>query len=368
MAKILVTRPAANDPGGVTVLYDNIAEHFADNGIDIEFLEIGSTRGRFLHPFSDQLAFRKKIKDHRFDLILINPSLGSRSFFRDGLLAWQAKARGLPLLVFIHGWSDNFAREVERRWMRFFAHTFGRADAFIVLASDFEEKLRKWGVRVPIYRGTTAVSDSLIADIDIEEKLKSLQNIDEFQLLFLARLERAKGVIETIDACALLLERGRHVNLVVAGDGPEAAEIKSYANDKLGDHVQFPGYVRDKAKSSAFAVAHIYVMPSYGEGLPISLLEAMSFGLPVVTRPVGGVKDMFVNGQHGFMTESKNPAEIAALIEKLLDDPQLLQNISRNVHKYAMDRFIGSAVAANFAKIMIEVSHAAGDSNAEPNG
>lgn len=366
MVKLLVTRPAASDPGGVTVLFDNITEHFTDTGIDIEFLEIGSTRGRFLHPLSDQLAFRQRIRTHKYDLILINPSLGSRSFFRDGLLAWQAKARRLPLLVFFHGWSDNFASEVERRWMRFFARTYGRADAFIVLASDFEEKLRQWGVKVPIYRGTTAVNDSLIADFDIEKRLERSQGIDEFRLLFLARLERAKGVIETIDACALLLARGRKIRLVVAGDGPEAAEIKSYAIDKLGNHVQFPGYVREKAKSSAFTDAHIYVMPSYGEGLPISLLEAMCFGLPVVTRPVGGVKDMFVNGEHGFMTESKDPAEIAALIDKLLSDPQLMQNISRNVHEYAMERFVGSAVAARYAEILIEVSNAGRGSGSEP--
>ncbi|MGI9204626.1 MAG: glycosyltransferase family 4 protein [Woeseiaceae bacterium] len=352
MARVLITGPAATDPGGVAVYLESVTKHFHANNIEFDFLEIGSTRGRFLHPLADQLAFRDKIKKNQYDLVHINPSLLSRSFFRDGLLALQAKSRGLPVLVFMHGWSGEFEKQVERRWLRFFNATFGKADGFIVLASDFANKLKQWGIRAPIYRETTAVSDELIATFDLESKLANSNVGNQCRVLFLARLEPDKGVYETIDACALLKERQINILLTVAGDGPEAEQMRSYAESKLGTHVQFPGYVRGDSKVEAFSNAHVYAMPTaYAEGLPISLLEAMAFGLPVITRPVGGLKDVFIDGEHGFISESRDPAVIAAQLEQLVRDQALWRQISRNVHSFAKTHFVGSAVASELAEI-----------------
>ena len=146
------------------------------------------------------------------------------------------------------------------------------------------------------------------------------------------------------------------LNLLIAGDGTEAENIRAYAQAKLADRTQFLGYVRGTAKATVFSSADIYVMPtSYGEGLPVSLLEAMTFGLPVITRPVGGLKDIFIDGQHGFITESTDPEVIAGLIEKLLADPPLWRSICRQTHQFACENFLGSMVAANAAAIFRQV-------------
>lgn len=355
MLRVLVTGPDESDPGGVAVYLGSVAKHFTRNGVDHDLLEIGSTKGRFLHPLADQLAFRRSMRQNSYDLVHINPSLHYKSFFRDGLLARQAKSQGLPLVVFFHGWSDDFADQVEDRWLGFFRATYGRADAFIVLASDFKAKLRKWGIKAPIYRETTAVSDELIADFDIESKLTNADVSKDCQVLFLARLEIEKGVMQTIDAVALLAERGIDVQLVVAGDGPNAAEFRRHADKMLGDRARFTGYVREASKVKEFNDAHLYVLPTaHGEGLPVSVLEAMAFGLPVVTRPVGGLKDLFVDGEHGIMTESQDPADVAGAIESLISDPESWRKLSRNVHSFAKDRFVGSAVATKLTGIYKE--------------
>ncbi len=355
MLRALVTGPDRHDQGGVAVYLGSVTKHFTGNGVEHDLLEIGSTKGRFLHPLADQLAFRRRIRRSAYDLVHINPSMHYKSFFRDGLLARQATSRGLPLVVFFHGWSDGFAEQVEERWLGFFKRTYGKADAFIVLASDFEAKLRKWGVTAPIYRETTAVSDDLIADFDLESKLANADVTQDCQILFLARLEIEKGVLQTIDAVSVLAKRGRNVQLVVAGDGPNAAEFRSYANKTLGDRVRFAGYVRGASKVKEFNNAHIYVLPtSHGEGLPVSVLEAMAFGLPVVTRPVGGLKDLFVEGKHGLMTETQDPADVANAIENLIKDRTSWQRLSRNVHSFAKNRFVASAIATKLAGIYRE--------------
>lgn len=356
LLKVLITGPAVSDLGGVSAFFASVSPHLSTAN-QIEYLEIGSTRGRFLHPLTDQIAFRRLIKSTQFDLIQINPSMLKKSFFRDGLLALQAKSRGIPLLVFFHGWSYEFAQIVEQRWMRFFNSTFGRADGFIVLDPGVEEILVRWGIKSPIFRETTAINEELVSGFDLEKKLLAPRQAGtSFRLLFLARLEPDKGLYETVDACTLLLDKGHPISLTIAGDGSEAQKIQGYAKEKLGQNVSFPGYVRGAEKAALFKEAHAFVMPSYREGLPISVLEAMAFGLPIVTRPVGGLKELLVDGKHGFISESKDPEVIAAVIEKLINQPQLANDISRNVHDLAMRKLTASAVAERFSRIYREIS------------
>lgn len=356
--KVLVTGPAVDDLGGVSAFFANVSKHLERNNNQIEYLEIGSTKGRILHPVSDQFAFRRQVRAAQFDLVQINPTLLQKSFVRDGLLASQAKYRRLPLLAFFHGWSYEFAQKVERYWMRFFSATVGQADGFIVLDPGVKEILVRWGVKTPIFLETTAISEDLICDFDLEKKLiRQRRSREPYRLLFLARLEPDKGIYETIDACAFLLAKGHQIKLVVAGDGSEAEQIQNYARCKIGGNVSFPGYVRGAEKTAVFEEANAFVMPSYREGLPISVLEAMAFGLPIITRPVGGLKELLVDGKHGFVSESKDPAVIATMIEKLIDQPLLAEDLSRNVHELAMRTFTAPAVAARFSRIFREISN-----------
>ena len=160
----------------------------------------------------------------------------------------------------------------------------------------------------PIYRGSTAFDNNLLSDFDLKTKLERLTIVRETKILFLARLERAKGVFETVDAVKILSDKGLPVSLSIAGDGSVKQEIEGYAAGlALPDNViSFSGYVRDKEKVSAFKEHDIYCFPiTYGEGLPNSMLEAMAFGMPLITRPPGGIYDMFESGKMGYITESK---------------------------------------------------------------
>lgn len=98
--------------------------------------------------------------------------------------------------------------------------------------------------------------------------------------------------------------------------------------------------------------SHIYILPTYhGEGMPHSLLEAMGFGLPVITRPVGGVIDFFEHGKMGYITESKDPAVLAELIENLIEDAELRREMAIYNFKYAQQRFLSSEVVKRLERI-----------------
>ena len=311
-----------------------------------------------LHPLIDQIRFRYTVNKMHPALIHLNPSLGFKSFIRDGLFALQAKQLGYPLLIFWHGWAKDFETVVEKNLLGFFTRTFAKADSFIVLASEFEQKLREWGVTVPIHRGTTNVDESLLAGVDVQAKWTDSARLSQIKILFLARLERAKGVFETVEAIKSLMNKKFPVYLTIAGDGRIRKELEEYTRslNLTPQDVRFTGDIRGADKIRAFSEHHIYCFPtSYGEGLPTSVLEAMAFGMPVVTTSVGGLKDIFKNGKMGFFTKSTAPEHIAQQLEKLINNPKLMKQISEYNYQYAQQHFMSSKVAERIADIYSQV-------------
>ncbi len=351
--KILLTVPELKDQGGVASYYNAILPYISSGKVSL--LEIGGSRnmGGFLHPVVDQLRFRLVVKRKKPILVHLNPSLGFKSFVRDGLFVWQVKRFGYPCLVFWHGWNKSFESIVERKYLAFFRKTFGQVDAFIVLASEFERKLRDWGVTAPIYRETTCVDEKLLDDVDIAAKWENFPH-SRIKVLFLARLERAKGVFETVQAIKLLIDEKIPVSLTIAGDGDIRKELETYARSLAltPQQINFTGDIRGQKKASVFAAHHMYCFPTfYGEGLPTSVLEAMAFGMPVVTCPVGGLADMFEDEKMGVLVHGKSPEEIAAALEKLISDPDKMTEIGRYNAAYAQKNFLASVVAKRLMNI-----------------
>jgi glycosyltransferase involved in cell wall biosynthesis len=142
-------------------------------------------------------------------------------------------------------------------------------------------------------------------------------------VLFLARLEAAKGVFDLLEALAAVRAAVPDVRLMCAGDGDRAA-VASYA-ERLGiaDIVKFTGWVGPSAKRALLESAAVFALPSYDEAVPIGLLEAMAAGVPAVVSPVGGVPEMVVDGVSGFFAAPGDTATLQRLLRKLLLDRAL---------------------------------------------
>ena len=189
----MITLPSAQAKGGVAQFYNALLPYLPES---IETVEIGCTNraGGLFYPLADQFRFRWAVQKERPVLIHINPSLDFKCFVRDGLFAWQAQRMNKPFLVFWHGWDKNFEPVLEEKYLGLFRKTFGQANGHIVLASEFERKLKDWGVTAPVYRETTCVDDSLLLNFDVYRKWDTAKPLSLVKILFLARLERAKGV------------------------------------------------------------------------------------------------------------------------------------------------------------------------------
>ncbi|HEA65394.1 MAG TPA: glycosyltransferase family 1 protein [Desulfobacterales bacterium] len=347
--KIIITLRESGHLGGVVSFYKSIVPYLNnDKNKSFIFFHIGKKINRKIpfHVIMDQFRFQKKLRQLNPDIVHVNPSLNLKSFLRDGLFIYWAKRKNLPVLVFWHGWGKKFEKKIDTNlfFYWFFKKTFLRADKTIVLASDFKKKLISWGVKSDIILGTTVIDESLLEGFDINKKIQKINKSKKINILFLSRIEKEKGIFETISAFKMLLDKNYNIKLNIVGDGTALESVKRYSKAiKIPENkLSFLGYVKGYKKKEVFINNHIYCFPTYCEGMPISVLEAMSFGMPVITRAVGGLKDFFQDKQMGFSTTSKNPYVFAKLVEKLIINKSLISDIGLYNHRFAEKHFAAS--------------------------
>ena len=365
--RVLITGPALRDEGGVANYYNAVLGHLASDGrYEVEYFELGSTKGNMgpLHPLADQAGFHRMLGRFRPDLVHVNPSLTLKSFFRDGLIIVQARRRRIPVVVFFRGWDRATEVRLDHQFGWLFRRTYGRANGFIVLASRFRDKLVEWGVHVPVFLETTTVPDAVMTSFDIGERVERLRSDRRLKILFLARLEPAKGVLETLEAVEKLLHRGIDVSLTIAGNGPALEDLQRFldAHGGLGASVELAGYVRGEAKRALFLRHHVYCFPSeYWEGMPNSVLEAMALAMPIVTCPVGGLADFFEDGRMGHLVPSRDASLVADRLARLAGDRETAMAMAVYNHEYATKRFMARDVARRLGEIYLSVARRGGE-------
>lgn len=357
--KILIVHPEFNDPGGVSNYFKILNNKFGFTLVHFitgkRVLE-NNYFGGLSRIIRDYIRFIQLLNKEQYDLVHINPSLNFKGLVRDGLFIILAKYFRRRVLVFFHGWEKVCERNIRGVWLWLFLSIYRKVDAFIVLSLEFKERLTRWGVSAAIYTETTAVDDDLLKDLDIGRIVEKRISDSVPRILFLSRIIREKGIYTMIDAYSLLKIKFPRCELMIAGDGTELQAAREYVRNNGILDVDFTGYIKSDAKRDAFLSAYVYCFPTYyEEGMPISLLEAMAFGLPVVTRPVGGVADFFENGIHGYSTTSKDATVFADFIEKLFLDKELYKKISLYNYTYAQKRFLASKVARRLEKIYEEI-------------
>jgi colanic acid/amylovoran biosynthesis glycosyltransferase len=141
------------------------------------------------------------------------------------------------------------------------------------------------------------------------------------RILSVGRLVPEKGQSQLVAAVALLARRGVDVRVELIGDGPARAEIQQAALDAgVADRIGLLGELPPSEVAARLAEADAFCLPSFGEGIPISIMEAMAVGVPVVCTAVGGVTELALDGQTGVVVPPGRPDLLAAGIERLLSD------------------------------------------------
>ena len=350
--RILFLVPGQEAKGGVSNYYRTIQSHFV---LNIIYFQRGARNwpnrknaiSEAARTLSDWIWFLFKLIFENYKLVQTSTSLGKFSVIRDSVFLYISRLLGKKTVVFYHGWNYEYKKELEANNFGFFKKTFLKADTSIVLSSEFGKELLAWGYKNPIYTETTVVEESLVADISG----LVCRNSEKITFLFLSRVEKAKGIYEALDGYALLKKKYQNSKLIVAGDGFELENAKLYVKKNNIVNVDFRGFITGKAKQSALLESDILIFPSYSEGMPISVLEAMAFGLTILATKVGGLRDILADEKTGFFINEKDHVDIYEKASVVIDNFSMRAYIFKYNRDLAAQKFYAKSVAHRLEKI-----------------
>ena len=202
------------------------------------------------------------------------------------------------------------------------------AGAVIALTEDMKQKMNK------IYKRDIIVIpnglDILKFNNLLKENIRKLMKIsnDEKIIIFVGRLHPVKGIEYLIKALELIRQKNAKTKLIIVGDGEEMERLEKLVKElNLTNNVMFVGRISNEDIPKYMTLSDVLVLPSLKEGFPITLLEAMASGLPIIATNVGGVPEIIKNGENGFLVEPKNPEAIAEKVLLLFENNELYKQI-----------------------------------------
>lgn len=175
---------------------------------------------------------------------------------------------------------------------------------------------------------------------------------EAFELLCVGRLTSAKGQHILLEALKLLVEAGRKVRLVFVGTGPDRPSLESQTSRLgLNQAVEFTGAINQDHILAYYAKADAFVLPSFAEGLPVVLMEAMAMGLPCVTTHITGVPELIQNQVTGCLVAPSDVAGLAEAISYLIDHPDQARRIAKAGREKVMADYVLSRNVEGLAEI-----------------
>lgn len=234
------------------------------------------------------------------DIVHIHSSAGI-SFYRKCIFFFLSKSFRKKTIFHLHSsrfyeffLTNNFLKNSLIKFV------FNHADAVLVLCQDWKDKLR---IKYPEAKVVTIYNP-----IQVESyNRKRPTNIkhDRLKVLFLAFLIPSKGVEDILEvAKKLKMEHVRNIEITIAGKGQlEDRILQDIKEYQLSEILKFRGWVDGQEKKNLLANSDVFFLPSYNEGMPISILEAMCNSLAIVSTPIAGIPDLVKEGVNGYLVE-----------------------------------------------------------------
>lgn len=348
--KLLVTKPS-NPIDGMNAVY-NALEPFLVNKYNLKFFLRGH-KGisyqnillSYLSPCIDLIRFFFVVVSYHPTYVLINTSLNKRCIVRDGLYTRLCKKLGKKVILFIHGFDKRLLIKKQ-----ILSNGFYQANKIIVLAQEFKKKLKENGCMINVNVISNPISLS-IDEVFNDNFFSTKTYFPITNLLFLSRIERAKGIFLAVDVFKRLSAKYPYLKFHIAGDGTCLQAVKEYVSENKIKNVFFYGFVQGKDKINLLMKSQVFFFPSYNEGFPMALLEAMDAGLVIVSSSVGGTKDFFENGKMGYLLKDGDVSKYYYVLDNVISRNQAAEMGLYN-HYYVKDHFHPQIIASHLIDII----------------
>lgn len=331
--------------GGIaSVVRTYVDEHRRNsNGIELRTLKTSHYKDKGL-PF-EVLILAKSLLIYIYLMFTYRPQIlhihssAYVSFYRKSIFVLIGRIFRKTIIIHLHASAfDEFFLSDSKLVHSYAKWILKMATRVIALCTDWQRKLEE-GLQLD---NVIVLPNPVVLDgQDIQREFLSSGKL---QVLFLGFLIKSKGLADIIEVAKVIKQEGNAVQISICGKG----ELEQYLKDAIRDHnlediVFFRGWVESGTKDSALINADVFFLPSYNEGMPISILEAMKFGLPIVSTRIAGIPDIVTNEVNGYLFMPGDTSGFHLALKELANDKSLLHAMG-NASSKKVKNFGGSVI------------------------
>ena len=318
--------------GGIAAVVSGYYGSKLERDYDMIYVESYKDGGKLTKLFKGicgYFHFVKVLLVDRPDIVHMHSSFGP-SFYRSLPFIYMSSWAKKPMINHIHGSEfDKLYTNASERKKKLVRKAWGKCNRFIVLSESWKERFSEV---IPNEKMTVIENYSIVKDGINRSQCHN-------QMLFLGAINQMKGCYDMVDVIKRVAEVVPDIKMVVAGAG-EIEQVKSKAiAEGVAEHFAFPGWVRGEQKEKLLKESDVFFLPSYTEGMPMSVLDAMGYGLPIVASNVGGIPRIVHEGENGFMREPGDTAGFAEAIIQIMTSDAMRINMGKQSMEIVKERY-----------------------------
>lgn len=327
--KVLMAGPDRSVHGGISGVVNNYYEAGLDQKITLRYIGTmaeGSRAKKLL--WAARAYFRFLFALPHYDIVHVNVA-SDASYYRKSVFIRTAHFFRKKIVIHQHGgdFETFYYHELSEKGRRSVQKVFNMADAFVVLAPTWKTFFGKMIGEEKI----TVLPNS------ISVPAKAQKRYGQHKMLFLGRLCREKGIRELFACIPALLEKYPDLKLYLGGIWEDAALEKEA--ERYPEKIEWLGWITGENKQKYLKECDIFVLPTYFEGQPVSVLEAMAASCAVVASEVGGIPMMITGEENGIFVKPRNTESLLAALDRVLSDAALCERLGRAAYEKVKQEF-----------------------------
>lgn len=318
--------------GGVSSVVNSYYEAGLDKLCELTYLPTmkdGNKLYKLIVALGARLRFETLIK--QADILHVHMS-ADNSFYRKAVFIRKAYKERKKIIIHMHGSTfDLFYKErcndEQKRQVR---EIFAMADKVIALSEDWKEFLAEYicdAEKIEVIYNAVKIPEPYGKDYSNQK------------MLFLGILGQRKGTYDLIEVLPEIFQNYPDSHVYFGGDGEQKQAEQLCREKGITEHVTFLGWVRGAEKEKLLKECSIYVLPTYHEGMPMSVLEAMAYGMAVVSTYVGGIPHIITSGENGLLCEAGDKETLKEKLMQLLSNSGLRKMLGSSAKETLLQNF-----------------------------
>lgn len=328
--KVLMLGPGRQDKGGIATVVNQYYDVNIDRKVDLKYISTMHDGNKCKKAITALYALCDYVKEiDKYDIVHVHMS-ARNSFYRKKIFIEIAKKKNKIIIIHVHGSEFDvfYNQECNEKQKEQIKKIFAMADMVVVLSAEWKDFFKTIcdENKIKILHNAVVVP---------EYKKKSISN---HNILFLGRLGKRKGIYDLLEIMPNVIDKIPDVHLYYGGDG-EIEEVKERVKQlNLQNNCTYLGWIDGTEKNKMLEKCSVFILPSYHEGMPMAILEAMSYSSIVVSTYIGGIPQVIKNEINGYLFEAGDLIGLENSLLKAFDENGK-EEIAYNAYKTMKEEF-----------------------------